>query len=167
MEPSAACVKAVDRVLDNEGGYANNPADPGGETKYGITKRFAQAHGYSGSIATLTREQAGQLYAAALWRPYLLDTVPFVLAYQWLDFAVNSGAHRATLELQPLLGVVVDGGFGPATRAACAALPYPYATAHALLDRRAIYLKSLPTWALFGKGWMARVEKNRVYISED
>ncbi|HEZ0935870.1 TPA: glycosyl hydrolase 108 family protein, partial [Neisseria meningitidis] len=48
----------INRVLSHEGGYANHPKDPGGETNWGITKRTAQANGYNGSMRAMTREQA-------------------------------------------------------------------------------------------------------------
>ena len=45
----------IERVLSHEGGYANHPKDPGGETNWGVTKRTAQANGYTGSMRAMTR----------------------------------------------------------------------------------------------------------------
>ncbi|MCP1772876.1 lysozyme family protein [Neisseria perflava] len=49
---------AVDRVLGHEGGYVNHPADPGGETNWGVTKAVAREHGYTGSMREMTRNEA-------------------------------------------------------------------------------------------------------------
>ena len=48
----------IDAVIDCEGGYANHPADRGGPTKYGITEAVARAHGYSGAMRNLPRDEA-------------------------------------------------------------------------------------------------------------
>lgn len=166
-QSSPAGLKAINRIIQHEGGYVNHPADPGGETNYGITQAFAIRHGYNNSIARLTQKEAERLYARALWVPYGLESIPFVLAYQWMDFAVNSGPRRATLELQPLLNVKVDGGFGPITQAACVAAKSPRDIASAFLDKRLDFLKSLPTWPIFNRGWRARINQNRTYLLED
>ena len=53
------------RLIGHEGGYVNDPRDPGGETNWGITKRTAQANGYQGSMREMTREQAYKIYYSA------------------------------------------------------------------------------------------------------
>lgn len=66
----------INRVLSHEGGYANHPKDPGGETNWGITKRTAQANGYNGSMRAMTREQAISIYRKAFWERYRADQMP-------------------------------------------------------------------------------------------
>ena len=53
---------AIPRVITNEGGYVNDPDDPGGETKYGISKRSYPAL----DIKNLTVEQATAIYLLSL-----------------------------------------------------------------------------------------------------
>ena len=66
----------IERVLSHEGGYANHPKDPGGETNWGVTKRTAQANGYTGSMRAMTRAQAIEIYRKAFWLRYHADKMP-------------------------------------------------------------------------------------------
>ena len=107
--------RAVSRVFSNEGGYANNPRDPGGETMWGITLRVARAHGYTGEMRFLPKETALSIYEREYWLPIRGDELPFPVAYQLFDFSANSGPIQAIRSLQTTLGVKVDGVFGPRT----------------------------------------------------
>ena len=78
---------AFDRLIGHEGGYVNDPDDPGGETKWGISKR-SYPHL---DIAALTREEAREIYLRDFWSRINADRLPFSIAYQLLDFAINSG----------------------------------------------------------------------------
>jgi hypothetical protein len=78
-------------VLQKEGGYVNNPNDPGGETKYGIAK----ASHPNVDIANLTREQATQIYYKEYWLPIGGDALPQPIALVVFDSAVNVGVTRA------------------------------------------------------------------------
>lgn len=44
-----------DRLMKHEGGYVNNPNDPGGETMWGVTKAVARQYGYTGSMRQLAQ----------------------------------------------------------------------------------------------------------------
>lgn len=72
------------------GGYTNNPADPGGETKWGISKR---AHP-SVDIKNLTREQAADIYVKEYWDASGCDSIPWPLCAVVFDSAVNCGVSR-------------------------------------------------------------------------
>nr|WP_281004920.1 putative peptidoglycan-binding domain-containing protein [Mesorhizobium kowhaii] len=74
---------------------------------------------------------------------------------------MNSGPGRAAKTLQAALGVAQDGRIGPATLAAARAKPADV-TIDALCDARLAFLKRLPTWATFGRGWSDRVKSVRV-----
>ena len=74
-----------------EGGYVNDPDDPGGETKYGISKR-AYPHE---DIRALTRERAEFLYERDYWKPLGLDNYPQDAAVVLFNVAVNMGVGRA------------------------------------------------------------------------
>ena len=54
----------IDHVLDVEGGYVNDPDDPGGATNHGITEREARAYGYEGAMRDLPRRTAREMSVA-------------------------------------------------------------------------------------------------------
>ena len=84
----------VDRVLSHEGGYVNDPNDPGGETKWGISKR-SYPHL---DIAALTLEDAQEIYRRDYWYALNLNAQPWPKALCLFDCAVNMGRGVA-LEL--------------------------------------------------------------------
>ena len=54
--------EAFDRLIGHEGGYSDHPSDPGGKTQFGITEAVARAHGFTGDMRTLTRDEAKRIY---------------------------------------------------------------------------------------------------------
>lgn len=152
--------QAFDRLLGHEGGYSLNPADPGGETKFGISKRsYPQM-----DIASLTRDQAKAIYLRDFWQP-IGDAHP-AIKFQVFDFAVNSGIGTATRKLQAALGVADDGVFGPLSRRALAAADVNDVLMR-FLALRLRYWTSLSTWPAFGRGWALRAAKDLEYAAED
>ncbi len=101
----------IDRLMDREGGYVNHPNDPGGETKYGITKRsYPQL-----VISNLTRNDARDIYERDFYQRYALAEVRDHRAAEWLmDWLVHSGGGIIRV-VQRELGVAVDGKMGPET----------------------------------------------------
>jgi lysozyme family protein len=83
--------KAVDFVLAHEGGYTNDPNDPGGETKYGISKRAYPDL----IIANLTPEDAIEIYRRDYWIPSGAEQLPDNLALIHFDASVNNGLSKA------------------------------------------------------------------------
>jgi len=148
-------------VLKNEGGYVDNPSDPGGATNLGCTKATWEAwvgHPVTkDDIKALTPNDVMPLYKAKYWDTIKGDDLPEGVDYAVFDFAINSGPSRAAKTLQSVLGVTpVDGQIGPATLAACeTANPRDVATA--VCEARLAFLQSLSTYATFGKGWSRRV----------
>lgn len=110
--------QAVDFVLREqiEGGYVNDPRDPGGETNFGISKRSYPKENIKG----LTREAAIAIYKRDYWDKPGCDKLPPKLAVALFDCAVNQGAGIAPRLLQRALGVAADGIIGPKTAAAAA-----------------------------------------------
>ena len=149
-------------VLKNEGGYVDNPADPGGATNLGCTKAvWEQYIGRSvtkDDIKALTPNDVMPLYKAKYWDTIKGDDLPEGVDYAVFDFAINSGPSRAAKALQSVLSVTVDGQIGSATlRALETANPREVATA--VCEARLAFLQGLPTFPTFGKGWSNRVSE--------
>lgn len=113
--------QAVEVVLKHEGGYVHNPNDPGGETKYGISKRSYPDL----IISELTKEQAIEIYYRDWWLKYRYDDiVDLAVAMKVFDLSVNMGPAQAHRILQRAVNFVsdanlkVDGILGPKTFAA-------------------------------------------------
>ncbi len=82
---------AFDRLLGSEGGYVDDPSDPGGETNWGISKRA-----YPGvNVKALTRADAKLIYRQDFWNRIHADELDDGVAFQTFDFAVNSGIETA------------------------------------------------------------------------
>lgn len=126
----------IDAVLAEEGGYTNDPRDPGGATNFGVTVAVARANGYAGDMRAMTRDQASAIYRARYWTGVGLDKVATVsqsVAGELFDTGVNMGPVIAGTFLQRALNVLnrqgadwpdlhVDGSIGPTTVAALASL---------------------------------------------
>lgn len=158
--------EAFDRLIAHEGGYVNHPADPGGETNWGITKRVAMEHGYQGSMRELTRQQAKDIYRQAYWYRAQADKYDSAIGFQVFDAAVNHGIGNAVRFLQRAVGVADDGQVGPRTLAAIAAMSVTDVLMRFNAERLEFYTK-LSTWDTFGKGWARRVVGNLRYSAED
>jgi lysozyme family protein len=149
--------EAFSALLSNEGGYANNSVDPGGETCFGITERVARENGYTGDIRALPLEQAKTIARRVYWDRYLCDQLPGLIAFQLFDIAYNGG--YAVKWLQLALGVNADGNMGPETIAAARSAE-PRSIVLRLNAYRLSWYTSLSTWPTFGRGWANRVAAN-------
>ena len=151
---------ALKAILHHEGGYVNHPADPGGMTNLGVTKRvWEEWVGHEvdeKAMRNLTPEIVGPMYKVKYWDKIKGDELPTGVDYVVFDAAVNSGSGRAAKWLQACVGVEPDGGIGPKTLAAVNA----FDTNQLIEDyakRRLSFLMDLQTWDTFGKGWGRRV----------
>ena len=142
-------------ILSAEGGYVNNPNDPGGETKYGISKRSYP----NLDIANLTVDEAREIYLTDFWQRYQCDKMPKNMALAFFDLEVDSGPITAIDLLQKSCGVQVDGILGPETLAAI--LP---STLTALMTNRILFLMQLNSFEIFGKGWLNRINNLMYFI---
>lgn len=163
---SLTFIQIFNRLIGHEGGYVNDPRDPGGETNWGITKRTAQANGYQGSMRAMTREQAYKIYYSAFWLRYQCDKMPEAVAYQFFDAAVNHGLGNASRMLQRAVGVVDDGVIGNMTIAAIKKMAISDVIMRLNAERLEFYCK-LSTFTTFGKGWVRRVAGNLKYGAID
>lgn len=157
---------AFDRLIGHEGGYVNHPNDPGGETMWGVTIAVARANGYTGPMYELPRDKAKAIYHTQYWDKVKADSMPFPVAFQVFDAAVNHGTGHAAKFLQRAAGVVDDGVIGPKT---IAAVNERGAAGMLLLfnAEREQFYTNLPTWPSFGKGWSRRVVTNLRYAAGD
>ncbi len=157
-----AFVIAINRLLGNEGGYVKNPADPGGETKWGISKR-SYPHL---DITNLTRDKAIEIYRSDFWDKIDGDELPPGVGFQALDFAVNSGIETALRALQRAVGVADDGHIGPVTLTALKSTS-PSDLVMRLLAERLYFMTGLSTWSSFGKGWARRIANDLRFGAQD
>lgn len=147
--------QAFDRLIGHEGGYACNPADPGGETKWGISKRsYPNEH-----IASLTLARAKALYLRDYWAPAGCEAVPDALRFDLFDTAVNSGVSAAIRLLQNAAGVAADGVLGPVTLQALGAAHSATVVAR-FNGWRLAMMANTPQFATFGRGWARRIAEN-------
>jgi hypothetical protein len=124
--------RLIEELIEREGGYVNHPADKGGPTRFGITEAVARAHGYSGPMALLPRDEAAAIYRRLYWLRPRFDEIakraPQV-AVELFDTGANMGPAVATTFLQRALtalnrngsdypDLVPDGRTGPLTLAA-------------------------------------------------
>ena len=156
--------RAFAATLGYEGGYTNNPRDPGGPTNLGVTQAtLSRWLGHPATIAdvkALTREAVAPIYRTNYWNAVQGDALPAGVDHAVWDWGVNSGPSRPVNHLQAILGITQDGHIGPATLDALAKRD-PAAVINALCDRRLAVLKSLSTWPTFKGGWSKRVEAVR------
>jgi lysozyme family protein len=156
--------RALPRVLAHEGGYVNDPHDPGGATNRGITFRVYDAYRTRKGLPTrdvraIAAAEVSEIYRLQYWDAVQGDALPPGLDYVLFDGAVNSGPAQSIKWLQRALGnVAVDGQIGQATLAAVMAHGRPAELIDKVCDRRLAFLQALKTWPRFGKGWRARVE---------
>lgn len=155
-----------DRLIGNEGGYVDDPRDPGGETNWGVTKRTAQANGYTGNMKTMTRQQAYEIYYRAFWLRYNCEQMPDAVAYQFFDAAVNHGFGNASRMLQRAVGVLDDGIIGKYSLEAINRNPISD-TLMVLNGERLNFYTRLKNFDRFGKGWVNRVAQNLRYGAQD
>lgn len=152
--------ECLTHVFGSEGGYVNNPNDPGGETKYGITKRDYPHL----DIRNLTLEQAGEIYRKNYWEPCHAPSLPRGLDLAVFDMAVNCGVRNAVTHLQEAAGTTPDGDFGPKTLAAVRAAD-PRRLLEDFLWLRARYYARITVknhkLREFMPGWIFRVIKVR------
>ena len=150
--------QAVQKTLIHEGGYVNNPADPGGATKYGIT----QADRPDVDIKTITPEQATAYYTEHYWKPLYSQITDQLLGEKLFDMGVLFGVKTAVKMLQISMtnevGLVSDGQFGPNTLAAVNQstnlLPGYRVT---LIQHVMNILNVKPELGVFVNGWVNRI----------
>ena len=161
MTPDERYARCLDVLLEFEGGFSNDPDDPGGPTNKGVT--LATYSLYLGRQATVQElKDIPDSHVRAIYQKYWDDVagdkLPAGLDMMAFDAAVNCGPGRSVKWLQTASGATVDGILGPRSLQLIAAATTIYLIDDVFALRRAYYA-SLPTFDRFGKGWMARLTK--------
>ena len=147
----------IEQVLEHEGGYVNDPHDRGGETNFGIAKRFYP----NVDIKNLTKEKAKKIYHTDYWRRGKCDEVPPHLRHIYFDMTVNFGRSGAVKVLQKAENaknrdkIEVDGGIGPATLKAIQNVELERVRAYRVLRFANLVIKK-PEQERFWFGWYKR-----------
>ncbi|MDA8049034.1 MAG: hypothetical protein M0002_03340 [Rhodospirillales bacterium] len=156
---------AVAWVIAWEGGWQDDPGDPGnwtggavGAGKLNGTKYGISAAAYpTMDIANLTEAEARLIYARDYWTPIEGDQLPPALAMIVFDGAVNSGVAQSAVWLQVVVGAATDGVIGPETLAAVKAWQRtPTDLCAEVLAERVAANGMDPDFNVFGLGWSRR-----------
>jgi len=148
--------------MKSEGGYINDPNDPGGETNWGISKRSYP----NVDIKNLTRDEAALIYLRDFWERINADKMYDGVAFQMFDFAVNSGIETAVRYLQRALGIADDGHWGPVSQAALDTASESDIIMK-LCAERLDFMTRLKNWPSAGRGWARRIVQNLKYGAQD
>lgn len=160
-------------TLREEGGFVDNPDDPGGATNMGITLATLRIwrddkHLGVADIRALSRAVATNIYGTDFWNKLRCDALPNGIDLMAFDFAVTSGTLRSAKILQAALGFsteATDGAVGPDTLRAVHGANRATVIGD-LAERQATYYRALSTFRDFGSGWLARTERRRIVAIE-
>lgn len=153
--------QSFDRLIGHEGGYSDNPADPGGKTMWGVTEKVARSWGYTGDMRDLPRGTAKEIYKSLYWDKVRADEIPEAVRFDVFDTAVNSGVGQSIKILQRAAGSTDDGVIGPKTLSAARGMDSQ------LLDKRFSghrlrFMTTLKNWPPFARGWASRIAANLI-----
>lgn len=155
-------------TLVQEGGYVDDPDDPGGATNMGITLATFREWDHDPALGPtnvqdMSRQTAASIYGALYWNTLQCPSLPPGVDLSVFDFGVNAGTRRSAELLQDTLGFPgdqVDGCIGPETLRAVLK-----ADAAAVIDglavRQASFYRGLDEFDRFGQGWLDRTERRR------
>lgn len=132
------------KVLVYEGGYVNDPRDPGGATYQGVTQRTYDSFRdrmklIRRSVKLMTPDERQAIYQTGYWTPIGANALPSGVDLVAFDYSVNSGPAKSLKALKSC------------TKSTAVA------TIQAICSSRLSFLRGLKTWGAFGKGWQARV----------
>jgi len=152
-------------ILRHEGGdkFTQDPDDPGGATKYGITLgllKEVQGDATVEQIKNLTEERARQIYMTEFIIKTKFNLInDMKLRHLLVDTAVNCGKSRTTKWFQFVLGLTPDGVFGPKTEKALLGMEVEKVYRKVAACRLVHYVDitdSNPKLLKFLRGWVAR-----------
>lgn len=162
--------QAIGLMIRLEGGFVDNPRDPGGATNHGITQTTLDAvrgrdlvPGLPLKVRDLTPDQAAAVYRTVEWAEIHGDELPATLAPLVLNTAVNMGEPEAVKLLQECLGFVNPTGFlGPETLGRVHGWRSPYLPEQTLAEEYAAhvgvrYASLYAREGTFELGWLRRL----------
>jgi hypothetical protein len=140
-EPTPAFLRALDFVLAHEGGWSDNPADPGGATMKGITLgtyvRWCadqrRPEPTKDDLRTITDDEVQQIYLGDYWLKSGADKLAWPLQLAHFDAAVNSGVGQAAKLLASSGGDFQE-----------------------YMGQRITWYTNISNWETFGRGWIRR-----------
>jgi len=148
-------------VLKEEGGFVNDPHDPGGATNMGVTLNTWESWtGENVSVddmKNLTVSDVAPVYKKNYWDAIQGDALPIGVDYCMFDYCVNSGLHNAIMGTQEAVNVEIDGILGNVTLSEIRKND-PIDLINKISDNRLAFLRRLSTWQYYGTGWTNRVE---------
>lgn len=103
----------INKIIEIEGGYVDDPSDSGGATKYGVTVAVARANGFTGRMKDLPLDTAKSIYISKYWDSLNLDSIVEIapdVAKEIVDTGVNMGISRAGKFFQRSLNVLNNRG---------------------------------------------------------
>lgn len=161
---------ALTATLKFEGGYANNPNDPGGKTNFGITQNVYDPT-MKKDVKTITPQEVHRIYESSYWITGRCDRIDLVnphLAIIHFDNAVNCGTYGAARMLQDVLKVKPDGIVGNLT---LEAITSSVQLCKDYLDRRKLYydrvIEHRPEAEEFRSSWYHRLNSLAKQFSID
>lgn len=153
--------EALRRLLADEGGYTNHPADPGGPTNFGITitdyRKYIKPNATAADVRAMTLAEAKSIYRARYWDSQRCDDLPPGVDYAIFDYGVNSGIGRSGKVLRRILKMPADTSVITPDVVSASFKVDAEKLSDAINDERLAFLKSLKTWSVFGGGWGRRV----------
>ncbi|WP_019500957.1 peptidoglycan-binding protein [Pseudanabaena sp. PCC 6802] len=172
VSTTTAFSKALEFTLPAEGGFVDNPLDPGGRTNKGIIQSVYDSYRRRkglplNDVLNISDAEVSEIYANMYWKPAQCDLMVLPLAVVHFDTAVNFGVAGAVMFLQEALGVAADGIFGPRTMALFQA-NNNVATANKIITGRIAYrhqrVVDAPSQGIFLNGWLNRDNSLREFI---
>lgn len=160
--------RALTHILAMEGGFSDDPYDPGGPTNKGITLAvFASSKGIRltaestpqllAGLKAIQPQEVRAIYRDRYWKTAACAGLQPALAVMQFDTAVNHGPGTAIRILQEVVRTEADGEVGPATMAAIARMPMNTLLGAYAENRRQRYRAMAHFWR-FGRGWLNRVD---------
>lgn len=147
-------------VVGEEGGYVNNPRDPGGETKFGVSKKSHPTL----DIKNLTIEKAKEIYRH-YWDGCRCEELPWWLALPLFDCAINAGVRQTIVLLQRAVKVKEDGVFGPATLGATQKANQEKLLTEFMAQQLLFKIK-LKIFPFFALGWIRRAIRITIFAAQ-
>lgn len=144
-------------------GYANDPTDAGGETKFGVAKNDNPDL----DILGLDWDGAKAVYYERYWIPGACDKLSPRLSVLHFDGCINNGDKRAEMFLQKAVGATQDGSIGPVTLALVNAANELDICSKVCDMREQFYhdiVSAKPSQVKFLAGWLRRISEIKAFV---